>query len=60
MKPAKGVHSIVTDDDAGHSSARRIFAHAFSEKALADQEPLIQQYTDQFISLLKESSISGL
>ncbi|CAK45415.1 uncharacterized protein An08g03780 [Aspergillus niger] len=33
---------------------RRVLAHAFSDKALMGQEPLVQRYVDQLIDRLKE------
>lgn len=40
--------------NADHSRYRRLLSHAFSEKALRDQEPLMNAYFDQLISRLKE------
>lgn len=53
-KPANGVPSILIGDDEYHSRGRRILSHAFSEKALAEQEPLIQSYADQLVDRLRE------
>ena len=36
-------------DDAEHARHRKIFTHAFSDKALKLQEPLIKSYVDQLI-----------
>lgn len=41
-------------DNADHSRYRRLLSHAFSEKALRDQESLMNTYFDQLISRLKE------
>ncbi|EME49048.1 hypothetical protein DOTSEDRAFT_49381 [Dothistroma septosporum NZE10] len=38
-KPANGAPSILIGDDDYHSKGRRVLSHAFSEKALAYQEP---------------------
>lgn len=38
--PPGGFHSIITADTATHARIRRLVAHAFSEKALREQEPL--------------------
>ncbi|GME34240.1 Cytochrome p450 protein, partial [Neofusicoccum parvum] len=44
------VHNIITEPDArNHGALRKIFTHAFSEKALRLQEPLIQKYVDKLI-----------
>lgn len=48
-----GVKSIVTAPDADHSRIRRLLAHAFSDKALREQEGLIQVYVDNLVGGLK-------
>ncbi|KAK1676524.1 cytochrome P450 [Colletotrichum godetiae] len=51
------VHSdILHADDATHTRQRRIFSHAFSEKALREQESLIRGYTDLLVSKLGEKA----
>jgi cytochrome P450 len=40
-------------DDASHGRQRRLLAHAFSEKALRDQEGLIRGYVDTLIKKLR-------
>ncbi|KAF7185028.1 Cytochrome P450 monooxygenase [Pseudocercospora fuligena] len=47
--PMNGVPSLILADDDLHSKGRRILSHAFSEKALADQEGLLQGYVDQLV-----------
>lgn len=42
------------DDDENHSKNRKLLSHAFSDKALQEQEPLIQKYVDQLVDRLKE------
>ncbi|KAK0344296.1 hypothetical protein LTR94_014996 [Friedmanniomyces endolithicus] len=54
VKPSNGVPSILLANDADHARGRRTLAHAFSEKALAEQEPVVQDYVDQLVSRLKE------
>jgi len=49
-----GVDSIVTAPDADHSRMRRLLSHAFSDKALREQEPLVQCYIDSLISGLQK------
>ncbi|KAF4550276.1 Cytochrome P450-like protein 72 [Elsinoe fawcettii] len=52
---ANGHHSILSiRDDAEHGRARRIFANAFSDRALGQQEGLISRYVDQLIALIKD------
>ena len=47
-----GIHSILSADDADHARYRRLLSHAFSEKALRQQEYLLLQYIDLLISRL--------
>lgn len=49
-----GSPSILVANDADHSRGRKTLSHAFSEKALADQEGLLQKYVDQLVNRLKE------
>ncbi|KAJ5248736.1 Cytochrome monooxygenase lcsI [Penicillium chermesinum] len=46
--------NIINSNDADHSRQRRLFSHAFSEKALRDQEGLIQSYVDLLIRCLDD------
>lgn len=48
-----GIQNIVTADDADHSRIRRLLSHAFSDKALREQEPLIQGHIDTLVTGLK-------
>lgn len=41
-------------DDADHARYRRLLNHAFSEKALRDQGPLIKKYVDLLMARLHE------
>ncbi|KAK7534219.1 cytochrome P450 [Phyllosticta citribraziliensis] len=41
-----GSNSIIRTNDTDHARQRRLLAHAFSDRALRDQEPLIQRYVD--------------
>lgn len=53
------VTESITADEEDHRRFRRLQSHIFSDKALASQEPLIQDYARQFISgLIKFSSLS--
>ena len=45
-----GIDSIITANDADHARMRRLLGHAFSDKALREQEPLIQSYVNSLIS----------
>ncbi|KAK4555707.1 hypothetical protein LTR86_007460 [Recurvomyces mirabilis] len=53
---ANGAPSLLIADDEAHARHRRILSHAFSEKALAGQEVLLQKYVDQLIDRLRETS----
>ncbi|KAI4178700.1 MAG: hypothetical protein L6R41_008262 [Letrouitia leprolyta] len=52
-----GIHSILSANDADHSRYRRLLSHAFSDRALRQQEPLLLQYVDSLINRLKEHSL---
>jgi len=54
----KGVDSILRANDEAHSRGRRVLSHAFSERALHEQEPLLQGYVDLLISQLKKATAS--
>ncbi|EME87800.1 uncharacterized protein MYCFIDRAFT_71270 [Pseudocercospora fijiensis CIRAD86] len=53
--PMNGAPSIIIADDDLHSKGRRVLSHAFSEKALTDQEGLLQGYVDQLVDGLRET-----
>lgn len=54
------MHNILTvRDDADHTRYRRLLNHAFSEKALQEQSPLIKKYVDLLISRLHEHAGDG-
>jgi cytochrome P450 len=50
----KEENSLFLTDRAGHSRQRRILAHAFSQSAMYEQEHLIKQYVDLFITRMSE------
>ncbi|KAI9810828.1 MAG: hypothetical protein M1827_006035 [Pycnora praestabilis] len=54
--PPNDVHTIITANDADHTRIRRLLIHGFSEKALKDQEPLLQRYVGGLVQALKERS----
>jgi cytochrome P450 len=45
--------NIINSNDADHSRGRRLLSHAFSERALREQEGLVQSYVDMLIDRLK-------
>jgi cytochrome P450 len=48
--------NIILANDAEHSRVRRLISHAFSAKALEDQQPLIVSYVDLLIQRLTENA----
>ncbi|GME32740.1 Cytochrome P450 [Neofusicoccum parvum] len=46
---------ISTLDDGEHSAIRKIFSHAFSDRALKEQESLIRKYTDVLIDNVSQA-----
>jgi cytochrome P450 len=52
VDPIPGVATLTMADDATHSRQRRALAYAFSQKALNDQEPLVNDYVDTLIEKL--------
>ena len=52
--PPNGVDSIIVASEADHSRQRRLVAHAFTDKASKQQEPIIQSYVNLLIQRLDE------
>lgn len=57
--PYSGSPSMLVADDAGHSRMRKNLSHAFSDRALREQEPLIQELIDLLIQRLNERAEQG-
>jgi cytochrome P450 len=55
----ENVDSILTADNDNHPRHRKLLNHAFSERALRDQEPILKKYVDQLIHRLGEMVDSG-
>nr|POE90610.1 isotrichodermin c-15 hydroxylase [Quercus suber] len=55
-RAATGDDSLITENDADHTRSRKILAHAFSERAVHAQEPLVQNYVDLMVSRLQDLS----
>ncbi|CAI7589384.1 unnamed protein product [Penicillium glandicola] len=54
VAPANGVdHLVCAVDNVTHARQKRLLSHAFSEKALRDQEGLITGYVDTLITKLR-------
>lgn len=61
IAPANGVdHLVCAVDHATHARHKRLLAHAFSEKALRDQEGLITGYVDTLITKLRSQIRQGI
>ena len=57
--PPGETHNIVNANDIDHTRFRRTLAHAFSDRALREQESLLQGYTSSLISRLSEFATSN-
>ncbi|KAH8748680.1 cytochrome P450 [Diaporthe sp. PMI_573] len=54
-KLTSNVHPMATEPTmAGHAAQKRQFNHAFSDRALTEQESLIGKYIDQLIQLVRK------
>ncbi|EXJ66783.1 uncharacterized protein A1O5_09978 [Cladophialophora psammophila CBS 110553] len=53
------IPSLHVSSDADHTRMRRLISHAFSDKALRDQEPIMKQYSDLLVKRLHEATESG-
>ena len=51
-KSFNGVEHLFTANNADHSRMRGVLGHAFSDRAIREQEPSVQQYIDKLISRL--------
>ncbi|EKG09526.1 Cytochrome P450 [Macrophomina phaseolina MS6] len=49
-----GTRSLLSAFREDHSRFRRVFSHAFSDRALREQEPLVQRYVDMLLQRLRE------
>jgi cytochrome P450 len=57
--PLYGPKSIITADDRMHTRYRRLLSHAFSDKALRDQESIMAKFVDLLIQRLYENANNG-
>ena len=51
-----GAYSIVNAPDDIHARQRKMLSHAFSERALREQEPLMKTYIDLLVSNMREDA----
>ncbi|KAI8624412.1 isotrichodermin C-15 hydroxylase [Xylariaceae sp. FL1651] len=56
VKPPDNVDTISTANDIDHRRLRRVQAHAFSEKAIAQQESILRQYIVQCVARLLDDA----
>lgn len=59
FRPPGAISNIIFSDDADHARFRRALGHAFSEKALGQQEQLIRGYVDLLIGSLAVEAERG-
>jgi cytochrome P450 len=57
-RPPGQPSSFITASPVDHARMRRILAHAFSEKALREQEPILQKYVSLMVHRLREKAHS--
>ena len=57
--PRFGAPSIIDSNYTDHSRFRRLLSHAFSDRALREQEPLLQRYINLLIQRLHERCSNG-
>ncbi|OJD28891.1 cytochrome p450 [Diplodia corticola] len=51
-----GFNGIIRTNDEDHARHRRLLAHAFSDKALREQEPLINKYVSLLVEKLSDAA----
>ena len=54
-----GESSIINTSDEDHSRVRRILANSFSDKALKEQEPLLQHWAELLVEKLRMRAEKG-
>jgi len=59
VDPIPGVTTLTMADDANHARQRRALSYPFSQKALLDQEDIVQGYVDMFIQKLGVKADAG-
>ncbi|KAH8588588.1 cytochrome P450 [Bisporella sp. PMI_857] len=59
VEPVVGVSTLTMSDDENHARQRRALAHSFSQKALVEQEDIIQNYVNMFIKHLKRMAANN-
>ncbi|KAJ0344631.1 hypothetical protein COL154_004425 [Colletotrichum chrysophilum] len=59
IQSVPGVSTITMANDADHARQRRALSHAFSTKALLEQEYIVKSYIDVFSLKMRESAKLG-
>lgn len=59
VDPLPGASTLTMSDDANHTRQRRALSHCFSERALKEQEYIIQHYVDKLIENFRRLSNTG-
>ena len=54
-----GAQEILTADENDHPRLRRVLAHAFSDKEIREQEPLVRKHVDVLMRQLSANSATG-
>lgn len=60
VKSSDQAASILNTDHANHMRIRKALSHAFSERALREQEDAVEGYVDLFIGKMRDASIAGI
>jgi len=56
--PVNGTTSILSSDDSSHARQRRVLSHAFSDKALKEEEPLFKRWASLLAEKLEALSFT--
>jgi len=59
VDPIPGVTTLTMADDANHARQRRAMAYSFSQKALEEQEHIIQHYVDLLVNAMRKKAQTG-
>lgn len=59
MQDIPGSTTLTMAGDSDHSRQRRALSHAFSQKALLEQESIIRGYVDLLIEKMKPFAATG-
>ncbi|KAK5108380.1 hypothetical protein LTR62_008336 [Meristemomyces frigidus] len=58
-KAFNGVDGPITANDENHSRQRKILSHAFSDKALKEQEPLLKRWAEKMRDRMSQQADAG-